>query len=415
MWHHVVALVLFVASSVLATPLAFWTPSPRSFSVQVRQRENYRRDFLNDWAAAHRKWGTGVPDEALDAFSFAQGESRVQVMPLIHDQIYVADVDIGNPSQRVKMALDTGSSDVWVQSTDTRYRLNTHGPWPPRYSPNASVTAHQVDKAMWNIRYADESNAVGIVYRDTLRLGDLEVKNATIQSASIMSATFERETGFSGIMGLAKRLQNNIEPPEPSFLSMLRRQLRKPVFTVDLRHNASSRFDFGHVDAAIASDGMTWLPTNASNPHWAVELDLVAWRGEGSVWMRHKFEAIIDTGTSLMFLPGMLVARYWAAVPGVKTSRETQGSYRFPCASEHGLPDLLIKLPGTEHIVSVPGRYLNYGPTIEDPALCWGGLQSAAQLGGSAILGDVFLKSVFVAFDVEAGRVGFANKALDDV
>jgi hypothetical protein len=31
------------------------------------------------------------------------------------------------------------------------------------------------------------------------------------------------------------------------------------------------------------------------------------------------------------------------------------------------------------------------------------------------ILGAVFLKAVFVAFDVEKNRVGLANKILDDV
>ncbi|RDA87897.1 putative aspartyl protease [Ophiocordyceps camponoti-leonardi (nom. inval.)] len=421
MWHlsrfvsfFSLLVVAFASVSARTTPFDFRTRSARSFSVEVQERDNYRRDFVNDWAAAHRKWGSGVPNEALDAFSLADGESQIQVMPLIHDQIYVANIDIGTPPQRVKMALDTGSSDVWVQSTDTKYRVNTDGPWPPKYSPNASTTAHQVDKAMWNIRYADESNAVGVVYRDTVRLGNLEVRNATVQSAAIMSATFERETGFSGIMGLAKRLHNNIEPPQPTFLSMLRRQLRKPVFAVDLRRNASSRFDFGHVDASLASDGMTWVPTNASSPHWAVEFDLTAWTGKDSVWLYHQFEAIIDTGTSLMFLPERLVARYWAAVPGMKASLRLQGSYRFPCGVEDKLPDLLFKLPGTEHVLTVPGRYLNYGPTLDDPEVCWGGLQSASQLDGSSILGDIFLKAMFVAFDMETGRVGFANKELHD-
>ncbi|PHH70495.1 hypothetical protein CDD80_5960 [Ophiocordyceps camponoti-rufipedis] len=407
--------LLFLLALTLASAApGFWTPPV--FTLQVEQRASYRRDFTTDLAAARRKWGSVVPEE--QGFSLAQSdgvESMVEVKPLVHDQIYVADVEIGTPPQKVKMALDTGSSDVWVQSTDTKYHLNTAGPYPPRYNPNASSTARHIDKAMWNIRYADDSNAIGIVYRDTLRLGSLSIPNATIQSASTMSSTFERETGFSGIMGLAKRLHNNIDPPEPSFLSILQRQLHKPVFTVDLRHNASSRFDFGRLDPALASDEITWLPTNASNPHWAIQLDLLAWRTPKSVWIKHRFEAIIDTGTSLMFLPDKLAARYWASVPGVDSTSAPEGAYRFPCAGEATLPDLLVKLPGTEHVVSVPGRYLNYGPTPLDPALCWGGMQSAEQLGGGAILGDVFLKAVFVAFDIDAGRVGFANKALHDV
>lgn len=40
-------------------------------------------------------------------------------------------------------------------------------------------------------------------------------------------------------------------------------------------------------------------------------------------------------------------------------------------------------------------------------------MQSAAGLEVS-ILGDTMLKALFLAFDLEKGRVGFANKNLDD-
>ena len=39
-------------------------------------------------------------------------EGRVGVEPLGKDDIYIADVKLGNPPQILKMALDTGSSDL---------------------------------------------------------------------------------------------------------------------------------------------------------------------------------------------------------------------------------------------------------------------------------------------------------------
>lgn len=380
---------------------------------------------------------------------------------MAQDMVYLAEAEIGTPPQKIKLALDTGSSDVyaalmplfefarrrrrrlpltlrhsWVQSTDTRYRVNRHGPWPARYSPNASTSAHQVDKAAWNIIYgeqpflvrarwlacvdagrvvADASSAIGVVYRDTIRIGDLEVKDAPIESAAMISDAFEMETGFSGIMGLAKQLNNSIAPPEPTFLSLLRRQLKTPVFSVDLRRNASSRFDFGHIDESLASDNITWLQSNPANPHWSVDLELTSWTGNETVWLYHKFEAIVDTGTSLMFIPDILASMYWDQVPGVQTAPLAHASYRFPCAISDKLPDVLFKLPGTEHILTIPGRYLNYGPTGQDPTMCWGGMQGSGQLGNTTILGDAMLKALFVAFDMEKGRIGFANKKLHDV
>ncbi|KJZ80211.1 hypothetical protein HIM_00061 [Hirsutella minnesotensis 3608] len=405
--------ILAVALIALATPLKPRGFAGNSFSLAVTKKQHHRRDFLNEWAAAHRKWGSGVPHEAAHMFSLAQGGSLIEVQPLPHDEIYVADIEIGNPPQRIKMALDTGSSDVWVHSTDTKYRVNQRGPWAPPYDPSASTTAHPVDKAMWNIRYADESNAVGIVYRDTIRMGGIEVNDALVESAAMLSHSFELETGFSGIMGLAKQLDNNIQPPEPTFLSVLRRHLEAPVFAVDLRRNATSRFDFGHIDASVPLEKLTWIKSNPASPHWSIELDLTAWTGNKTAWLYHKFEAIIDTGTSLLFLPGELVDLYWKDVPGGHASL-VHGSYRFPCAMTAKLPDLLMKLPGTQRVLRVPGSYLNYGPTQQDPSVCWGGLQSSGHLGG-AIIGDVMLKALFVAFDMEEGRIGFANKILHDV
>ena len=85
------------------------------------------------------------------------------------DDIYIADVKVGNPPQTLKMALDTGSSDLyvfsisnrertdrlssWVQSSDTVYRTNPEGPWAPQYMPNKSRTAHMVKDAEWMVQY----------------------------------------------------------------------------------------------------------------------------------------------------------------------------------------------------------------------------------------------------------------------
>lgn len=255
---------------------------------------------------------------------------------------------------------------------------------------------------------------MGVVYRDKLRMGDLEVKDALIESASIVSRSFETQKDFTGIMGLAKNLENNITPRQPSFSSALQKQLKAPFFTIDLRKNATSRLDFGRVDETLASDAITWLDTDPNSPHWSVEFDLTAWTGSHSMWMYHKYHAVIDTGTSLVFLPDVLTSMYWDKVPAAFKSPELDDSYMFPCEIGHELPDLLLKLPGTEHVLSIPGRYLNYGPAKSDASLCFGGLQSSMQLKDISILGDVVLKALIVAFDMDKGRVGFANKVLHD-
>ncbi|RKL35348.1 hypothetical protein BFJ72_g8867 [Fusarium proliferatum] len=410
-----VLLVVSIASASAAAAAA--TPQHKGrkgFSLEATKNSNSKPDFVREWVAAHQKWGKGVSPETLSAFSLLDDDGRVDVKPLGADEIYIADVKVGNPPQTLKMALDTGSADLWVQSTDTIYRANPEGPWAPRYKPNSSKTSRRLRDAEWEVEYVDGTHANGIVYLDTVRLGDFELNNTAIQSAQIVAPRFERETELTGILGLAKSLPSNIDPPTPSLLDKLRPLLADPVFTVDMRRNATGRFDFGYIDESRANDNISWMATRKDSPHWDVTFDTTAWTGLRQVWMAHTFEATIDTGTTLLFLPGDLASMYWYDVPDMRVDPRLGDSFTFPCKFANNLPDLMFKVPGTEHVLRIPGPYLSYSTTDNDSDYCWGGLQSAESLGVT-IIGDIALKALYVVFDIENNKVGFANKDLDDV
>ncbi|CAH0041422.1 unnamed protein product [Clonostachys solani] len=410
-----ILLVFFRALSVAAVAAAAAIPdqpnlgSEGTFSLSVAETSHQSRGFLKDWAAARQKWGKGIPKDVATAFSLLDNNGRVDVQPLGSDDVFIADLEIGNPPQVVKIALDTGSSDLWLQSSDTTYFYNRKGPWAPRYHPNMSRTSNILKDAQWNVKYMDGTAANGIVYLDTVRLGGFEVRNATIQSALTVASRFERETGLSGIMGLAKSLPSSIAPPSKTFLDLLRPQLQSPVFTADLRLNATGRFDFGRVNESAVLGNVTWLDTSRASDHWDVGLNLMSW--EGSNWWLHDFAATVDTGTTLTFLPDVLARMYWSDVPGMRVDPLLSDAFTFPCDGADRLPDLRFKLPGTEHVLNIPGPYLNYGPIAGDDTYCWGGMQSADDLE-STIIGGTVLKALFVAFDLETKRVGFANKRL---
>ncbi|KAH7237551.1 aspartic peptidase domain-containing protein [Fusarium redolens] len=384
------SLVFFAVLLAVSIASASVTPEHqgrKGFSLEAAKKSNSKPDFVREWVAAHQKWGKGVSPETLSAFSLLDDDGRVDVKPLGADEIYIADVKVGTPPQTLKMALDTGSADLWVQSMDTIYRANPE---------------------------VDGTHANGVVYLDTVRLGDFELKNTAIQSAQIVAPRFERETELTGILGLAKSLPSNIDPPTPSLLDKLRPLLDDPVFTVDMRRNATGRFDFGYIDESRAKDNISWMATREDSPHWDVTFDTTAWTGLRQVWMAHTFEATIDTGTTLLFLPGDLASMYWYDVPDMRVDPRLGDSFTFPCKFSNDLPDLMFKVPGTEHILKIPGPYLSYSTTDNDSDYCWGGLQSAESLGVT-IIGDIALKALYVAFDLENNKVGFANKDLDDI
>lgn len=48
-------------------------PSKRSFSLEARPKNDQRRDFASDWAAAHGRWGSSASKASLGKSALAKG------------------------------------------------------------------------------------------------------------------------------------------------------------------------------------------------------------------------------------------------------------------------------------------------------------------------------------------------------
>lgn len=81
--------VCLVSLLVLFYPvLAYPTSSKRAeglsskgFSVAVSQKQDHQRDFVRDWAAAHLKWGNGVPEQVSSTFQLLDNSRSSSVDP----------------------------------------------------------------------------------------------------------------------------------------------------------------------------------------------------------------------------------------------------------------------------------------------------------------------------------------------
>jgi aspergillopepsin I len=111
-------------------------------------------------------------------------------------------------------------------------------------------------------------------------------------------------------------------------------------------------------------------------------------------------DAIADTGTSLLLVPQSLVNAYYAKVPSAHYN-STWGAVIFPCANANTLPSLGFYLNGTVH--TMPAAYGVYDTLPQPAGYCYGGVQYNG--GGVTVLGDVFLKSQFVVFNYNSGRL----------
>jgi uncharacterized protein YceK len=54
---------------VLAVAAAASGGSSNSFSLPVDEKPGYTRNYVRAWAAAHQKWGKGIPSSVISTFS----------------------------------------------------------------------------------------------------------------------------------------------------------------------------------------------------------------------------------------------------------------------------------------------------------------------------------------------------------
>jgi aspergillopepsin I len=243
---------------------------------------------------------------------------------------------------------------------------------------------------------------MGKVYLDKVTIGALSVPNQAVEAATTMSATFIRERGMDGLLGLGFSKLNTIKPTrQQTWFDNIRPKLAAPVFTASLKRKKTGSYDFGYIDKSKYKGEIVYTNVLNGRGHWGFQVTGYQ-IGNGSA-KTTSFQAISDTGSSLWYMPKGMADEYWGTVPGAKNSG---AQWNFPCAAK--LPDMSVVIGGKK--VTVPGENMNYqsiGTT------CFGGIQRDLAMPFS-IFGDVFMKGLFVIHEsppTGQARIGFARAA----
>lgn len=281
-------------------------------------------------------------------------KGTVEAIPEENDTEYLSPVDIGG--QKVNLDFDTGSSDLWVFSTDlpqtstTNHRL---------YDKSKSQTFQAMEGSKFLIRYGDGSGATGTVGMDVVNVGGASFPQQPVQLATQVSGQFVQDKNNDGLMGLAFSKLNTVKPQQAkTFFDNVKDSLAEPVFTADLRKNATGAYTFGSIDRSKFKGDLTYVPVNTTMGFWQFSSEKFAVAGGQQQAATPGGQAIADTGTTLILADAKIVQGYYQNIQGAQNNK-TMGGVTVPCDAK--LPDLDLDVGGA-YMARVAGDNINFAP-----------------------------------------------------
>ncbi|KAK0665855.1 putative candidapepsin-8 precursor [Cercophora samala] len=359
---------------------------------------------------------------------------------------YYARVSLGTPPQVMTMLLDTGSSDAWVLShkadlcMDDDLQQSADKICVDTFNPSKSSTHKVIDPRGFQIKYLDGGIASGGWMQDDLTIGGTTIKS--LQLAYVTKA--KRNTG---ILGLGFAASEKAATKYPNIIDQLANQnlISSKAFSLylnDRRTDAGSIL-FGGIDTDKFIGPLQIIPLLATNgTYTSFEIDfsslVVTLPNSTTLTMEtsmldHPAPAVLDSGTTLSYLPDDMVdtltsalATYFDPDLGMTlidcsylSSSSSSSSLSF---TFHFLNSTAsIRVPVWEMVLDVLSPSYIPPPASPFQNACLFGIQSTeifettgtVKQPNFTLLGDTFLRSAYVVFDLGNHEVGMGQANLN--
>jgi hypothetical protein len=327
------------------------------------------------------------------------------------ETLYFANASVGTPAQNFRLHIDTGSSDLWVNSKNANVCTqggNQCGE-SGTYSANDSSTYKYLNSA-FNISYVDGSGASGDYITDTFRFGGRTIKDLQMGVGYVSSSP-------EGILGIGYML-NEVAvgraglDPYPNLPQKLVNDgaINSNAYSLwlnDLDASTGSIL-FGGVDTDKFHGELKTLPVIAERGQYAEFIIALTGMGQNgrndSIFTGRNIPVLLDSGSSLMYLPDDITrslyqkynARYEAS----------QGAATVDCNLGNQEGSLDFDFSGVH--ISVPLNELVIVASVSrGQAVCLLGIGPAGS--SVAVLGDTFLRSAYVVYDLDNNEISLAQ------
>lgn len=331
--------------------------------------------------------------------------------------LYYANLTLGTPAQHLQLSIDTGSSDLWVNSAQSSLCASAQNECEGgTYSRSSSSTSKLVNNN-FNISYVDGSGATGEYLTDTLGFGGVTLSNFQFGLGVDSSSSM----GVLGIGYPINEVQVNRAggQPYPNLPQALLNagHINTNAYSLwlnDLDASTGSIL-FGGVDTAKYSGNLVTvpvIPTDGIYFELAVALSGVSLNGKSMGSSSDlPIAVLLDSGTSLLYLPNDIVTNIYNQV-NIVYEQGTAYGYCEDATTSKSLSFTFsgqtINVPFSELYIPV-GTLSNGQPVTfqNGKEACIFGVAPAD--GSTPLLGDTFLRSAYVVYDLTANEISLAQ------
>ncbi|KAH9888649.1 aspartic peptidase domain-containing protein [Xylariomycetidae sp. FL2044] len=346
---------------------------------------------------------------------------------------YYTEVSLGTPPQNVTLILDTGSSDIWVLATNATLCHSAslqayYGGCIATYDPSASDTYSLVSEDDFNIQYADGSGAEGDYFKDTFHIGGAAID-------SLQMGLAENTTINSGLLGIGFAANVAANQAYPNIIDLLVDQnlIDSQAYSLylDDLYAETGTILFGGLDTQKFIGELKSVPiqpdeedSDAYSSFTVTLSSLTSTDGNGTVtnYTRSSFPVILDSGTTLTYLPNAVTYRIFDAIGAVDDTSRTQFVYvscdylsqnltfDFQFGDDDGP---VIHVPADEVVLDNVKAYVDLGlrlPDLPFENVCSFGMQPSSSY---YLLGDTFLRSAYVVYDLTNKEIALAPANLN--
>ncbi|KAI0035740.1 aspartic peptidase domain-containing protein [Vararia minispora EC-137] len=314
---------------------------------------------------------------------------------------YLASVSVGN--QPFEVVVDTGSSDLWILSTNCTTPDCTG---MSKYTDSPSLTLRQNS---FSLKYL-QGSVSGTLGFETVALGPYAITDQALAFSNETVGLGLHEIGNSGILGLAFPAASSISSTVGSTLlenmfAYLDDAHR--FFALSLGgHGTEPSFSFGQLDPALANstDDFSFSPVyigpNSMPDYWKLPLQAITINGT-IIFDRFAPSripdsptpvAVLDSGTTFILGPSGDVSAFWRGVGGSR--KNGSGNWEVRC-TRAVVVGFVLGSGGSKREFLVDPSDISWRPSTED-GWCTGGIQANDDVNsGDWILGGTFLRNVY--------------------